>query len=354
MPASEVQDPIINSPYREPAAHWKIHEHAPAEQIAGRRLPTYVYLPPGARTDGENDRQVGYEIELQLVSRVRERLAEWRPQALRGGGGVSRVTAELLAYWRRDGRAQPLFFAQLEAAETIVFLTEARADLLQGISVPPDQPGDEKLNAGFTAFRRLCCRMATGAGKTTVMAMLAAWSVLNKVANRQDQRFSDAVLVVCPNVTIRDRLAELDPRRGEASIYRTRDLVPRALMPQLAQGRVLTTNWHVFEPRSTQSGNKVTKAGQRVAVRETVAIGDKTTTARGRRYMTERDLRHKHALGLLRIVSEETDEAGNLKKAEILAEKYVESDAAVVRRVLDADLGARRNVLVFNDEAHHA
>jgi len=354
MPASEVQDPIINSPYREPAAHWKIHEHAPAEQIAGRRLPTYVYLPPGARTDGENDRQVGYEIELQLVSRVRERLAEWRPQALRGGGGVSRVTAELLAYWRRDGRAQPLFFAQLEAAETIIFLTEARADLLQGIAVPPDQPGEEKLNAGFTAFRRLCCRMATGAGKTTVMAMLAAWSVLNKVADRRDQRFSDAVLVVCPNVTIRDRLAELDPRRGEASIYRTRDLVPRALMPQLAQGRVLTTNWHVFEPRSTQSGNKVTKAGQRVAVRETVAIGDKTTTARGRRYMTERDLRHKHALGLLRIVLEETDRAGTLKKAEILAEKYVESDAAVVRRVLDAELGARRNVLVFNDEAHHA
>ena len=354
MPASEVQDPIINSPYDEPAAHWKIHEHAPAEKIAGRRLPTYVYLPPGARTDGENDRQVGYEIELQLVSRVRARVAEWRPQALRGGGGVSRVTAELLAYWRRAGRAQPLFFAQLEAAETIVFLTEARADLLQGITIPPDQPGDEKLNAGFTAFRRLCCRMATGAGKTTVMAMLAAWSVLNKVANRQDQRFSDAVLVVCPNVTIRDRLAELDPRRGEASIYRTRDLVPRALMPQLAQGRVLTTNWHVFEPRSTQSGSKVTKAGLRVAVRETVVIGDKTTTARGRRYMTERDLRHKHALGLLRIVAEARDKAGNLEKAEILAEKYVESDAAVVRRVLDAALGARRNVLVFNDEAHHA
>ena len=259
MSATEVQEPIINSPYEEPAEHWKIHEHEPAERISGRRKPTYVYLPPSARTDGENERDIGYEIELQLVSRVRERLAEWRPLALRGGGGVSRVTMELLNYWRREGRRQPLFFAQLEAAETIIFLTEARADLLQGVDIPRDEPGEEKQKSGFTAFRRICCRMATGAGKTTVMAMLAAWSILNKINNRQDQRFSEAVLVVCPNVTIRDRLAELDPKKGEASIYHTRDLVPPTMMPQLAQGRLLTMNWHVFEPRSTQSGSKVVK-----------------------------------------------------------------------------------------------
>lgn len=354
MPASEVQDPIINSPYNEPAAHWKIHEHEPAEKISGRRKPTYVYLPPGAHTDGEKDRDVGYEVELQLVSRVRERLAEWRPLALRGGGGVSRVTMELLNYWRRDGRAQPLFFAQLEAAETIIFLTEGRPDLRQGIDVPGDKPAEEKQKQGFTGFDRLCCRMATGAGKTTVMAMLAAWSVLNKVNNKQDPRFSDAVLVICPNVTIRDRLAELDPKKGEASLYRIRDLVPPAMMPQLAQGRILTTNWHVFEPRSTQTGSKVVKTGQRVSTRETVLIGDRTTTAHGRRYMTEKDLRHKSALGLLNLLSEEKATGGNLKKAEILEEKYVESDTAIVRRVLDAELGTRRNVLVFNDEAHHA
>ena len=354
MSATEVQEPIINSPYEEPAEHWKIHEHEPADRISGRRKPTYVYLPPGVRTDGENERDIGYEIELQLVSRVRERLAEWRPLALRGSGGVSRVTMELLNYWRREGRKQPLFFAQLEAAETIIFLTESRADLLQGIDIPRDEPGEEKQKSGFTAFRRICCRMATGAGKTTVMAMLAAWSILNKINNRQDQRFSEAVLVVCPNVTIRDRLAELDPKKGEASIYHTRDLVPPTMMPQLAQGRLLTMNWHVFEPRSTQSGSKVVKAGQRVSVRETVLVGDRTTTARGKRYMTERDLRHKSALGLLKILSEEKDKGGNLKKAEIQAEKYIESDAAIVRRVLEAELGKQSNILVFNDEAHHA
>ena len=84
-------------------------------------------------------------------------------------------------------------------------------------------PGEEKLKEGFNAFQRLCCKMATGAGKTTVMAMLAAWSILNKVNNKGDKRFSKSVLVMCPNVTIRDRLAELNPQKGEASIYRTRD-----------------------------------------------------------------------------------------------------------------------------------
>ena len=83
-------------------------------------------------------------------------------------------------------------------------------------------------------------------------------------------------------------------------------------------------------------------------------VGDRTTTARGKRYMTERDLRHKSALGLLKILSEEKDKGGNLKKAEIQAEKYIESDTAIVRRVLEAELGRQSNILVFNDEAHHA
>ena len=228
MPAPEVKQPIINSPYCEPKQHWRIHEHEPAEMVDGRRMATYMYLPPGRSHNVERERETGYEVELQLVSRLREQVAEWRRLALRGEGGVSRVTMELLNYWRREGREHRLFFAQLEAAETIIFLSEARPDLLQGIDIPLDRPGQEKLRDGFSAFERRCCRMATGSGKTTVMAMLAAWSILNKVNSPQDRRYSDAVLVVCPNVTIRDRLAELNPKRGEVSIYWTRDLVPPA------------------------------------------------------------------------------------------------------------------------------
>ena len=148
---AEVQKPIINSPYEEPGEHWKIHAHEPAEKIAGRRAATYIYLPPGGGVNEDGER-VAVEESLSLVSLLRERVAEWRPLALRGEGGVSRITMELLNYWRRKGRGYRLFFAQLEAAETIIFLTEARADLLQGIDIPLDPPGPEKLQEGFFCF----------------------------------------------------------------------------------------------------------------------------------------------------------------------------------------------------------
>lgn len=110
------------------------------------------------------------------MNQVRQRLKEWRQQ---GWPGVTRTTLELLNYWRRDGRAQRLFFAQLEAAETIIFLTEARADLRQGLDIPLDEPSPERQAGGFSSFKRYACKMATGTGKTTVMGMLAAWSILN-------------------------------------------------------------------------------------------------------------------------------------------------------------------------------
>ena len=352
MTIHTVQQPIINSPYKEPEAHWQIHTHAPAEKLPGRRPPTYTYLPPGraAAKAERSDSRESQVVDIPLVSLLRQRLAEWRPLALRGEAGVSRITMELLNYWHRDGRRHPLFFAQLEAAETIIFLTEARADFLQGIDIPQDT------GAGGDAFQRRCCRMATGAGKTTVMGMLAAWSILNKVFNKQDKRFSEAVLVVCPNVTIRDRLAELNPQLGDVSIYRTRDLVPQNMMPHLQQGKLFTVNWHVFNPRDSQAGSKVLKTGKHVPVQEKIIIGETNTTARGKRYMTEATLRKKHTLGLLQILpdSEERDKNGNLKSVHIKADKYVESDAALMRRVLAKELGNRSNILVFNDEAHHA
>ena len=163
----------------------------------------------------------------------------------------------------RQGRHPCLFFAQREAAETVIFLTEAAPDFLQGIHVSLDEPSEERKAAGYAGFKRLCAKMATGSGKSTVAAMLAAWSVLNKVADRGDARFSDTVLIVCPNVTIRSRLRELDPAQGEASLYITRDLVPPALLPDLAKGRVVITNWHAFEPKQPggAAGARVVRAG---------------------------------------------------------------------------------------------
>jgi type III restriction enzyme len=281
-------------------------------------------------------------------------MAEWRAQ---GRPGVTRTTRELIDYWLRDGCEKRLFFAQFEAAETIISLAEARADFLQGIEVPLDEPSDERKANGFKAFRRQCCKMAMGSGKTTVMALLCAWSILNNVANRNDARFSDIVVTVCPNVTIRNRLQELDPLRGEASLYRSRDLVPERLMTDLAKGRVIILNWHVFEPQAVSVGAasaKVSRAGVEVRTRETIKIGPKTTTHRGSRYITLADLKSQTAAGILNVLEEVREKDGSLKEVKVEAVRYVESETALLNRILGREIGSRGNVLVFNDEAHHA
>ena len=354
MSSYEVPEPIINSPFEEPLEHWNIIEGEIPERVAGRRRAVYFYRDPKAAPGKRAGEGVGTVIELKLVNLIRERVAAWRKA---GFPGVSRTTLELLSWWRREGREQRLFFAQLEAADTIVFLIEARPDFRQGIVMPRDEPGDEKKAEGYAGFLRYACKMATGSGKTTVMGMLAAWSILNKVNDRGDARFSDVVLVVCPNVTIRDRLRELDPNLGEASIYRTRDLVPSHLLPHLTQGRVLVTNWHVFEPQSVQTGGigaRVSKAGVPVRVVETISIGAKTTTARGTRYLTEQAFHRQVAAGLLKIKKEIRDKHGELVKATVESMKYVESDTSLVNRVLGREVGGKQNILLMNDEAHHA
>jgi len=352
MSEFEVPEPILNSPFEEPRAYWILEAGKSAEKGEGRRPAEYFYRPPSNGADAA----VGTRIPLDLVNLVRERLKTWRTNPGDPYPGVSRTTRELLEYWRREGREKRLFFAQIEAAETIVFLTEARSDLLQGIDVPADEPSDERQAEGYRAFRRYACKMATGSGKTTVMGMLAAWSILNKLADRSNPRFSDTVLVVCPNVTIRSRLRELDPNEGEASVYRTRDLVPERLLPELRRGRVLVTNWHVFEPQTVQVGGasgRVVKAGRPQVGREVIQIGTKTTSARGLRYMTPETLSSYIAAGGMRVLHEDRDETGSLRRVEVESTKYVESDTSLLNRVLGRT-GGKQNVLVFNDEAHHA
>jgi len=351
MTGFEVEDPILNSPYEEPEEYWRIVEGETPVRVPGRRPAMYYYRPPQYQA---KDAGVGTAIELKLVNRIREQVKTWRQQ---GYPGVTRTTLELIQHWRREGREMRLFFAQLEAAETIIFLTESRQDLRQGINVPVDEPTSLQKADGVTAFRRYATKMATGSGKTTVMAMLAAWSILNKVNNRSDGRFSDTVLVVCPNVTIKNRLRELDPSEGEASVYRTRDLVPQHLMPTLNQGRLLVTNWHIFERHTIQVGGvpaKVSKIGVPLRTTESITIGPKTTTARGIRYLTEADLRRQIDLGLLKVMGEERDKQGNLKKVKVESFRYVESDTKWAERVLGREIGGKQNILVMNDEAHHA
>ena len=354
MSSYEVPEPILNSPFKEPAEHWHIEEGAVPEQRPGRRPAGYFYRDPRAPLANTEHEARGQWQDLTLVNLIRERVKSWRTA---GYPGVTGTTLELLKYWRREGRQHRLFFAQLEAVEAIAFLTEARADFLQGVQIPLDEPGEDGKAKGYAVFRRYACKMATGSGKTTVMGMLAAWSILNKVNDRTDSRFSEVVLVVCPNVTIRSRLSEIKPEQGEASLYRTRDLVPPHLMADLTRGKVVITNWHVFEPQTMQTGGvsaRVSKAGVPVRVTETIVIGEKTTTARGSRYLTLADFNRQVAAGMLEIRKEIHDGQGNLKKAQVESLRYVESNTALLDRVLGREVGGKQNILVFNDEAHHA
>jgi type III restriction enzyme len=190
----EVPQPILNSPFDEPQEHWHIVEGETPVQRRGRRPAMYFYRDPQAKPEREAGGAVGTAIELKLVNRIREQVRKWRAD---GYSGATRTTLELLQWWRRDGRYQRLFFAQLDAAETIIFLTEARPDYRQGLQIPQEEVSEDKRAQGFTGFARYACKMATGSGKTTVMGMLAAWSILNKVNDGSDARFSDVVLIVC-------------------------------------------------------------------------------------------------------------------------------------------------------------
>src|SRR5487761_212433 len=301
MNSHEVEQPILNSPFEPPQEYWFIKEGERPERRKGRR-PAIVFPPRDQKEewttgDGVLARSKDYEnaYELALANRMRQKVSEWRAA---GFPGVTRTTKEILEWWTRDGRddTKRLFFAQLEAAETIIFLKEARADYLQGINVPREEPSDERIEAGYVGFSRYALKMATGSGKTTVMGMLAAWSILNKVNDRSNATYSDVVLVCCPNVTIRDRLKELDPELGEASIYRTRDLVPA----------------HTMQAGGVSA--RVIKAGVPVTVREWIYIGQKTTTARGKRYLSRTGFEKLVGAGILTIKDEEHDDAGALHR----------------------------------------
>ena len=337
----EVEQPILNSAFEEPREYWQIEEGRPPTRQSGRRPAGYFYRDPRGPEPEAGQAARGDWQELSLVNQIRERLAAWREE---GYPGASRTTIDLIGHWRREGRQWPLFFAQLEAAETIIFLTEARSDLRQGIEVPA-----EAVPEGIAAFKRYACKMATGSGKTTVMGMLCAWSILNKVGGRGDPRFSDVVLVVCPNLTIKGRLGELDPNQGDASVYRKLDLVPPHLMPDLRRGHVLVKNWHEFERKGMSAGSKVQKAGVPEIVKATIKIGPKTTSGRGGRYMTE------SALGIAVVNGMRILEDRRPEKQEVVVEetRYVESDTKLMRRLLGG-IGGKQNILILNDEAHHA
>jgi len=270
---------IINSPFEEPKQHWHYDRNTRLFDIVPGRRPAGYVIASGESKSFDDP---GFFIEMPQVNQIRIRIKQWRENNY---PGITGITRNLLEHWHdKNARLYPLFFCQLEAIETLIWLLEAPASEKSGINIPSDGG----------AFTRLCSKMATGSGKTIVMAMLIAWQILNKIAYPQDARFSKNVLIIAPGLTVKDRLSVLQ-LAGKDNYYDLFSIVPSGLVEKLRQGRVIIHNWHKLD------------------------------------WETKEQLQKKRSIVKL----------------------PPKSDEAYVRGIL-GEMASARNIIVVNDEAHHA
>jgi type III restriction enzyme len=268
---------IINKPYEKPSQYWtQIPETHLFKLVNGRRQAGYIIA-----SESDDPEAPGNFIPLPLVNQIREKIDQWRANKY---PGVTPVTRRLLEYWNDEIRQTRLFFCQLEAIETIIWESEALPVYRKDIIIPTDGG----------PFRRLCCKMATGTGKTVVMAMLVAWQTLNSLTYPQDPRFTRAVLVIAPGLTIKSRLQVLLPS-NQQNFYDQFDLIPPGFRERLRNVQIRITNWHTLNWENEEQ----------------------------------------------------------VKKRRSVDKRGPKSDEAYVREVL-GELSRYTRILVINDEAHHA
>jgi len=296
-----IENPVINSPFQEPGRHFKFtDEGITNEVIEGRRTSSY-FVPIAQPRKKKGAKQLVFDTEWtqdrieenKLVNQIRARVTLWRE-----GGyiGVTPTTSRLLAYWTNPDREKKLFFCQIEALETAIYLTEVAHKYGDTWIANELRDANDSSNPGLP---RMAFKMATGSGKTVVMGMFIAWHTLNKLANPQDARFGDTFLIITPGITIRDRLRVLLPNDPQ-NYYRQRDIVSNQAMEQLGRAKILITNFHAFKPREKVAAGKLTKT----------ILAEGGTSA------------------------------------------FTETPDQMVRRVC-RELGTKKNIVVINDEAHH-
>jgi type III restriction enzyme len=286
--AGTIDKLIINSPHQEPQQHWFYdRENRNFFIKEGRRPAGYVMATPNSKAFDDP----GIFVEIDIVNKIRPRVIAWKEA---GYPGVTGITKRLLEHWQdpEERKDRRFFFCQLEAIETLIWLTEAPAAEKVGIDIQGDGG----------AFERWCSKMATGSGKTIIMSMVIAWNFLNKVTNPMDARFSKYALCVAPGLTVKSRLQVLQPTHKE-NYYEEFNIVPAALMDKLRQGKVIIHNWHSL---AWDSQDKIDAKVEK---------------------------------GYLRSVDKR-------QRMEISGEAYV-------RNVL-GEMSNARNIIVLNDEAHHA
>jgi type III restriction enzyme len=295
-----IDNPVINSAFVEPKRHFMVVDGRIDGTIEEGRRPSEFFVPVAKpkKASPQLALQFGGGIKQQsneIVNEIRQSVARWR---LQGYPHATSLTRELLAYWRAEDRQRRLFFCQIEAAETAIYLTEAAEKSGDTKALNVIRAENARLNDGLP---RLAFKMATGSGKTVVMAMLIAWQALNKLANPFDKRFSTRFLVVAPGITIKDRLRVLLPNDPQ-TFYRIMDLLTPEQQDRLQAATIEITNYHAFIRRETLEAASLTKK---------VLVGP----------------------------------GGDVNR-------YRETPAEMIRRMAKA-FGNARDVVVLNDEAHH-
>ena len=307
-------DPILNSPYAYPDMHWELIDGQPTEKIIGsRRRAEFITPIPKTKKQKQSKQQeltLGMEDglssenqkydEIPIINELRSHVDQWRKWPNSNEWQVTPETARLLQHWRHhDFQGLRPFFCQVEAVEVAIWLTEV---------APKSATGKKFLahlkNASAEAnpeIMRLALKLATGAGKTTVMAMIIAWQTINAARRPTSKKFTRGFLIVAPGITIRDRLRVLMPNDPD-SYYDSRELVPSDMAGDLQKAKIVITNYHAFK------------------LRERIDIAKGTRGAlegwRGEKMQT------------------------------------LETEGQMLQRVMPELMGMK-NILVLNDEAHH-
>ena len=315
------EKPILNSPYESPTQHWELDGAGqPTEVINSSRRPSSFITPVPAPRKGSRRGKGGSDDQLSMVldtgddlsdekqqyndsryiNDIREFVEQWRQLPKERDWKVTPETARLLRHWRSsDFETIRPFFCQVEAVETAIWLTEVAPkmgkrtkDIFDRLKIVNEEANPEIFRIAF--------KLATGAGKTTVMAMLMAWQTINAVRYPRAKSFSRAFLIVTPGITIKDRLRVLQPNDPE-SYYKDRELIPDDMKRDMEKARIVITNYHAFKLREIVDVSKTGRA---------------LLKGRGKDIQTQ------------------------------------ETESQMIKRVM-GELMSMKNIVVINDEAHH-
>ena len=320
QPLTFFEHPILNSPYAYPGRHWELDtDGQPTNKLIESRRRSDLITPVPKAKKRKATRSPTAQVELELtaddeglstaeqkydptpiINELRGYVDTWRALPNPSQWQVTPETARLLQHWRQHQfQNQRPFFCQIEAVETAIWLTEVAPKLGAAGKKFRDHLAGANAMSNPELFR-IALKLATGAGKTTVMAMLIAWQTVNAVRHSGSKQFTRGFLIVAPGLTIKDRLRVLLPQDPE-SYYVSREIVPGDMLGDIKRAVIVITNYHAFKLRETL---------------EVTAAGRALLQGRGAPLQT------------------------------------LETEGEMIKRVMPELMGIK-NVLVINDEAHH-